>query len=97
MGRYQYLVTVPPQPLRQLQTNFVGKLRRGLTGSKGLVAVVGKSSTFLTKAPFHQEHFLSGGIRVAIDSRNKAEHDGLFLVSHLLGRFPLLHSIADNI
>ena len=97
MGRNQNLVTVSPETLRQFQTNFVGKLRRGLTGSKRLVAVVGKGSTFFTKAPFHHEHFLSGGIRMTIDSRNEAKHDGLFLVPYLLGRFPLLHSIADNI
>ena len=97
MGCYQYLVAVPPQPLCQLDSNFMGKLRGSFSRGKGLVAVVGKRSAFLAKASLDHEHFFPCGIRVAVDTRNKAEHDGLLFISAFLDGFPLLHRVIDNV
>ena len=59
--------------------------------------MVGKRSAFLAKASLDHEHFLPCCIRVAVDTRNKAEHDGLFLIAAFLDGFPLLHRVIDNV
>ena len=97
MGRYQYLVAVPPQPLCQLNANLMGKLRGSFSGSERLIAMVSEGSTLLTKAPLDHEHFFPRSIRVAVDPRNKTEHDGLFFIAAFFDGFPLLHSIIDNV
>ena len=96
MGSDKHLVFLAPQFPRQPDTNFMRYFRGGLSGRKGLVAVICYGSIFLAKPLFDGKHFLAGCAGVAVDAGHKAVLYGEGFIVYRL-RFAAVDGIRNYI
>ena len=98
MGGHDHLIPVAPELPGQLQADLMSNLRRGLAGSKGLIAMIGHRAVLLSKAALDRQHFLSGRTRVTVDAGDKLAQDFLALmVCRYSFGFLLIDRILDHI
>ena len=60
------LETCPPQSPGQFYANLMGLLQRDLSGSEGLVAMVGDNPVLFAVLLFHHLHFIPSNLRGAV-------------------------------
>ena len=96
VGSDDHLIAVAPKSLRQLYADLMCQFRRGLTGGKGLIAVIGHRAVLLTEPLFHRQHFVTGSGGRAVDARHKAVERCTVLAARFL-RFLRIDGVADHI
>ena len=67
VGCNNHLITVTPQTGGELYPDFVCHFGCCLSGSKGLIPVVGNRPAFFAKPLFHGKHFITGGRGRTVD------------------------------
>jgi len=97
VGGYKHLIAVSPEPLRQLDSNFMGNFWSGLAGSKGLVAVVSNDTILFPVEFLDLLHLHFCGIGMAVDAGHKSLNHFLS-VPHLgLTGLALLDGVVNDI
>ena len=96
VGGDDHLIAVAPKPGRQLYADLMRQLRRGLSGGKGLIAVIGHRAVLLAEPFLHRQHFVTGGGGRAVDARHEAVERCVVLTACFL-RFFRIDGVADHI
>ena len=81
MGGDQHLIFFAPQLPGQLHADLMGQLRRGLTGSKGLIPMIGNDAVLLAEALLDRQHLIPCRCRQTVDTADQlAQYGDAFAV-----------------
>ena len=97
VGGYKHLIPIPPQLLCQLDPNFMGNFWGGLSGSEGLIAVVGNDPILLSVEFLDLLHLHSCGVGVTVDTGHKPLNDLLTIPRLGLAGLVLLDGVVNDI